>query len=193
VGSPTVLSDLEVGRPNACNACHIDQTLQWTAEQLASWYAHPVPEMSEDERTVAASLLWLLKGDAGQRVLAAWYLGWDPAKAVAGSDWIAPQLAPLLQDPYDAVRYIAARSLRSLEGFEDFEYDSIGDETTRKPATRRVWAKFAKQNSARGLSVSNPKRARAERLLLYADGSLNRLALGKLLDQRDDRDILITE
>lgn len=184
VDSPTVLSSLKTGRPNACNACHIDETLEWTADGLASWYGQPLPEFTEDERTVAASLLWLLKGDAGQRALASWYLGWEPAQAVAGTDWIAPQLAPLLNDPYDVVRYAAARSLRSLPGFERFAYDFVGAKATREPAVQEVWAQYKAQKKPQ---------ARFERLLLHSDGSLDRVGLRKLLEQRDDRDVTLLE
>ena len=40
----------------------------------------------------------------------AWHLGWPEAQAISGKEWMAPQLAVLLEDPYDAVRYIANRS-----------------------------------------------------------------------------------
>jgi len=29
-------------RPNACNLCHVDRSLAWTAQQLASWFGQPV-------------------------------------------------------------------------------------------------------------------------------------------------------
>ena len=64
--------------------------------------------MSDDDRTVAASLVSLLKGDAGQRAIVAQAFGWPPAQRASGTNWMAPYLALLLNDPYDAVRYIAA-------------------------------------------------------------------------------------
>ena len=69
VGSPSVQASLETGRPNACNQCHLDQTLAWTAEYLQNWYDVPAPELEADERTVSAALLWTLQGDPGQRAL----------------------------------------------------------------------------------------------------------------------------
>ena len=72
---------------------------------------HRRSRLSEDEQTVAASLLWLLRGDAGQRALAAWSMGWAPARQASGTGWMAVPLAMLLNDPYDAVRFIAQRSL----------------------------------------------------------------------------------
>ena len=32
IDSPTVESSLTTGRPNACNLCHLDRTLDWTAD-----------------------------------------------------------------------------------------------------------------------------------------------------------------
>ena len=65
------------------------------------------------EQRVAASLLWLLRGDAGQRAIVAQAMGWAPAQQASGTDWMAPHLAQLLDDPYDAVRSsLRARSAR---------------------------------------------------------------------------------
>ena len=101
-------------------------------DALARWYGDaPRPSLSDDERSIAASLLWLLRGDAGQRAIAAQAMGWAPAQEASGTDWMAPYLAQLLDDPYDAVRFIAGRSLRTLPGFEAFEYDFVAGPTTR--------------------------------------------------------------
>jgi len=69
---------------------------------------------------VAASLLWLLRGDAGQRAIVAQSMGWAPAQQAleaTSRGWLQPYLALLQKDSYDAVRYIASRSLKSLPAF----------------------------------------------------------------------------
>ena len=71
----------------------------------------------DDEQSVAASLLWLLKGDAGQRAIVAQSMGWPPAQQASGTGWMAPYLALMQKDPYDAVRHIAARSRATLPPF----------------------------------------------------------------------------
>ena len=193
INSPTATATVEAGRPNACNACHIDQTLAWTADRMNEWYGQAKPELSEDDRVVAASLQWLLEGDAGQRALAAWYLGWEPARQASGEDWIAPQLAPLLEDPYAVVRYVAAKSLQSLSGFEDLEYDFVDEASTWTLAKRQAWKAYQAQPAGspdRGRALTAE---RAARLLLYEDGSHDRLALGRLLKRRDDREVAIGE
>jgi Cytochrome c552/Cytochrome c554 and c-prime len=117
ISNPSVRATLETGRPNACNLCHLDKTLAWTAEYLDQWYGTPKPPLGDDQRSVAASLLALLEGDAGQRAIVAHSMGWAPAQQASGSGWLAPYLALLSKDTYDAVRYIAARSMSTLPAF----------------------------------------------------------------------------
>jgi len=91
ITSPGVVESLPpIGRSNACNLCHLDKTLAWTATHLHSRYGHVVPQLSADQKTIAASALWALEGDAAQRAFAAWSMGWDPARAVSADHWMAP-------------------------------------------------------------------------------------------------------
>jgi hypothetical protein len=117
ISSPSVQATLATGRPNACNLCHLDKTLAWTAQNLERWYGIAQPALDADERSIAASVLVLLKGDAGQRAIVAESMGWSPAQAASGRAWLAPYMALTAKDSYDAVRYIAARSQRTLPPF----------------------------------------------------------------------------
>ena len=126
IDSPSVQVSMDTGRPNACNLCHLDRTLAWTAEHTSRWYGHPAPEPWPAEETSAA-LRWLLAGDAGQRALLAWHFAWAPAHAASGRGWQAPHLELLLEDPYAAVRLVAARSLRRLAALER----AVGSEPAR--------------------------------------------------------------
>jgi hypothetical protein len=117
ISNPSVKATLETGRPNACNLCHLDKTLGWTAEYLEKWYRTPKPPLGDDEQSVAASVLTLLKGDAGQRAIVTQSMGWRPAQEVSGVGWMAPYLALMQQDTYDAVRHIATRSRGTLPPF----------------------------------------------------------------------------
>jgi formate-dependent nitrite reductase cytochrome c552 subunit len=117
ISSPSVKATLDTGRPNACNLCHLDKTLAWAAEYLEQWYRVSKPALDADQQSVAASVLTLLKGDAGQRAIVAQSLGWAPAQQVSGTGWMAPYLALMQQDAYDAVRHIAARSRATLPPF----------------------------------------------------------------------------
>jgi formate-dependent nitrite reductase cytochrome c552 subunit len=117
ISSPSVQSTLATGRPNACNLCHLDKTLAWTAQYLESWYGIARPALDADESSVAASVLVLLKGDAGQRAIVAESMGWAAAQQASARAWLTPYLALTAKDSYDAVRYIAARSQRTLPPF----------------------------------------------------------------------------
>ena len=120
VSVPRVQDSVDAGRPNACNLCHLDRTLGWAAAALERWWGVKPPPLSDEARTVPAAVLDVARGDAGRRALAAWAMGWAPARAASGGDWIAPVLIELLDDDYAAVRYIAYRSLRAISGFADF-------------------------------------------------------------------------
>ena len=148
VDSPDVATNLSTGRPNACNLCHLDQTLAWTADHLAARYGISRPELGDDDRRLAASVRWVLEGDAGQRGIAAWHYGWEPAQRASGTRWMAPFLAELLTDRYDVVRFIGYHALRELPGFADFEYDYVGPATSRQErrlAARRSWYEQAER------------------------------------------------
>ena len=184
VDSPSVEASLATGRPNACNQCHLDQTLAWTSDHLEQWYGIPAAHLDFYEREVAASVLWLLRGDAGQRALMAWSMGWDAARQVSGDDWMAPYLGQLLDDPYDAVRFIAARSLRQLPGFESFSYDFVGSTDQRRQAAldaTEIWNDQTDRSSA-GRAV-----------LIEHDGRLNRRRFESLLRLRNDRPVGLRE
>src|SRR5688500_17717044 len=106
VSSPCVHSTSETGRPNACSLCHLDKSLGCTSARLAAWYGISEPSLSEDDRSIAAGAAWMLRGDAQQRALAAWSAGWPAAQSASGTGWMAPILARLADDPYEAVRFI---------------------------------------------------------------------------------------
>lgn len=143
INSPSVQSSVDTGRPNACNLCHLDKPLGWTASHLREWYRQPEPQLTDEQRDTSAALTWLLKGDAGQRSLIAWHLGWEPAKAASGTDWMPRYLAEGLVDPYSSVRYIAQRSLKTHAGFESLAYDYIGGTNERALVRNQVKVKAA--------------------------------------------------
>lgn len=188
VDSPTVQASLQTGRPNACNQCHLDKTLAWAAEHLHSWYGVPRPELTGEERTVAASILWALRGDAGQRALMAWSFGWAEARKASGTEWMAPLLAQLLVDPYGAVRYVAHQSVKTLAGFEGMTFD-LSDAAAEKQTAaiqcinlwRRTYAAKAAQRGDR------------EALLIQSDGNLDGAKFKRLVSERDHRPLTLRE
>jgi hypothetical protein len=186
VDSPTVQASLSTGRPNACNQCHLDRTLSWAADNLQTWYATPRPELSQDERTIAASVLWSLKGDAGQRALMAWSFGWRSAREASGDTWMPVYLAGLLDDSYPAVRLIAARSLRTYPAYQGFQYDPTGrpeERSSRIGQALDIWAQ--EYGATRGAP-------RSEEVLIGPE-DIRRGEIARLVGQRDDRPMVLTE
>ena len=186
ISSPNVAQSLQAGRPNACNQCHLDQTLAWTAENLASWYNQQVPTLSDEEEHVAAAILWALRGDAGQRALTAWSLGWAEALETSGDAWQAPFLGQLLNDRYNAVRFIAHRSLKRLPGFADFDYDFVSEPSVRAAAVEKARSRWRESRSDASPSFSR-------RMLIDPMGQIIEAEFQRILQQRDESPVELAE
>lgn len=186
IDSPSVTNSVQSGRPNACNLCHIDNTLKWASEYLTTWHGLPETRLSNDEEHVAASLLWLLKGDAAQRIIATWHLGWRPALQASGDDWQAAFLAFMLDDPYSAIRFVAAKSLKRLPGFEDFTYDFVGPPEDRMNAVTTAHELWRKTRRFRHQADRSP-------ILMRPDGLFRSADVERLLRERDDQPLSIAE
>jgi len=184
ISNPTVAETALAGRPNACNLCHLDRTLAWTNQTLSEWYGTPPAPLDLEHERLATGVRWALRGDAAQRALTAWSMGWEPARRAAGTDWMGLYLAVLLDDPYDAVRSIAYRSLRTLEPFRDFEYDFMAAPRERRIAARRAVVTWAESGGHRS---SGPE------LLISRPGVAMEPTIYGLLAHRDERPILVVE
>lgn len=189
--SPSAAVTVATGRPNACNLCHLDRPLAWAAAHLEAWYGQPSPALDDEAREVASGALLALRGDAHQRAIAAWHMGWEPALEAAGAragqggDWMAPVLARLLVDPYAAVRFIAGRSLAARPAFADLGYDFVASEAEREAARAEALARW------RGLPREVPPDPAA--VLLDEAGEPREDRVRHLLARRDDRRVALAE
>ncbi|MGI9627979.1 MAG: cytochrome c3 family protein [Longimicrobiales bacterium] len=188
IDSPNVAVNLETGRPNGCNLCHLDRSLGWTADYLSSWYGQPKVELNERQRVVSAAVLGAMEGDAMIRALYGWSMGWQPAQEASGRSWFVPVLAYLLNDSYSAVRAVATRSLRTVPGWDDFENDPwnpprAGKQSKR--AIRKIVDLWERDGPA-------PDRT-GENVLLRKDGTLNWKSTRKMLARRDRTEVQISE
>ncbi|HEY1959303.1 MAG TPA: ammonia-forming cytochrome c nitrite reductase subunit c552 [Polyangiaceae bacterium] len=104
IDSPSASS----ARPNACNLCHLDRSLAWTASKLAELWGATSAASSSTEPAAARGLL---AADATERVIWADAFGEPGAIAASGSDWESPLLEAATRDPYAVIRFIASRSL----------------------------------------------------------------------------------
>ena len=187
IDSPSATVQAETGRPNACNLCHLDRTLEWTSEKLHAWYGQPKAELAADDRALASSVLWALKGDAVQRGLVAWHMGWEAAQEASGHKWLGAYLAVLLDDPYVAVRGVARRSIERMPGFEGFEYDFIAAPEERGRKQREAVARWRR-------SLGGASDRSGDHLLQDASGEVSdRAELRRLLSERDHTPIRIDE
>lgn len=188
VSSPSVADQLATGRPNACNLCHLDQPLAWTAEHLARWFQHPKPALATEQTDVAEVVRLALTGDAGQRALAAWHLSWAPAVEVSGRWWVTPILGQLLDDPYAAVRCVAERSLKKLAAPVPAGYDfavAPDSRPSRREALLQAWSLE--------LGASAPRAVTAAVLVRPGDPAATREVLDRWLSRRDDRPVRLRE
>jgi hypothetical protein len=186
VDSPKSEVFVKSGRPNACNLCHLDQTLQWTVDSLHKWYGQPEISLNNDNQTIAASLLWLLNGDAAQRAIAVWSATWKPAKDASNDDWTVPYVAELLMDPYAAIRFMAARSLESSGVKLDPDFNFVGPSSDRELERDRV-------NAAWQSTLRSERPDRYQRLLFDANGLPKRNEVKRLIRSRSDKPVFIAE
>jgi hypothetical protein len=186
VSSPSAKETVDYGRPNACNLCHLDQTLAWTAKKLEAWYHQPVPELGPDDQNIASAVQFILKGDAGQRALIAWGMGWASAQKTAGRDWLYPYLIYSLNDRYAAVRFDAWKSLQTLPGFSDFSFTYSASEDSLRDVSAQAYQKWLGQ-------IRDPNTTYRPETGLNTDGRFREDVFQRLGNERDDKPIILAE
>ena len=98
---------------------------------------------------------------------------------------MAPHLAQLLDDPYEALRFIVFRSRRSTPGFAGFQYDFTAPPAQRAVAANRALSDWMAQRAHK--RVVNPE------LLLDVDGNVKLDVVSRLMQARDDRPVFLRE
>ena len=186
ISSPGVTETLTAQRPNACNLCHLDKTLSWTAGHLEDWYDIKAPALPAPWIDTSAAVIAALRGDASVRALLAWHLGWEPAvKASGGPSWIPPLLTVLMDDPYDAIRYIAGRSLGQIDGYQDVRFDFIAPPPIRAEGIRLTLERWR--------TLAPPGKGNHTGTLIQPDGEVDHALVEALLAGRDNRPVSIHE
>ena len=147
ISSPSVQVQLETGRPNACSMCHLDRSLGWVNEALVEGFGAAPVAMGADDRDLPVGVVAALRGDAGQRGLVAWAMGWEPALEASVSGWMERLLATLMLDTYDAVRFNAMRALRLQPGYESMDVDFLADEADRERVRDQILERWRAQGS----------------------------------------------
>lgn len=206
ISSPKVSVSVATGRPTACNLCHLSETLAWAGAKLSEWYQQPVSEdLDEEQQSLSAAAVSLLKGDSVQRALFAWVAGWQPAlecgtltlgggansQQVEGDDavgnhWLAPLLAQHLNDESPVVRLIAWRSLSAIDKRYSIDYDLVAAEPERVAAVQQIIDRWRETPLARR-ALGGP------RVLITSDGQLDQQRLEQLLESRDRSQLHVQE
>jgi predicted CXXCH cytochrome family protein len=186
IAIPRVRDSLGTGKPHACNLCHLDKSLGWTQDQLGKWYGTKPESLSDDDRTIASSVLHLIRSDARTRAVVAGALGWAPAQQASGRDWSAQLLIRTLEDErFQAVRYLIHRSLRSLHGTAVNDYDFQGSAANRADKLRGLRLTV--------LSAPRPDRNRYPYLSLTDAGLFSGDVIDRLYRSRKDPDVKVNE
>jgi hypothetical protein len=113
ISSPTDARILGDAGPNACNACHLDQSVAWTARSLSV----PLPRTARDLDAPAGET-WLADARPALRVFAAAAYARRPALARA-------ELPALARGLTDSLAYVRAWTLLSLDALagKPLDYD----------------------------------------------------------------------
>jgi hypothetical protein len=192
IQSPDPVTTARHALPNACNQCHVDRSLRWTAQVLDEWRGRgprPAAEdalFAEDRSRVSETLLQLVQGHALSRAIAVQMLGREDGRAASPGAWRVPFLIDALDDPYPTVRQNAYRALRREPGFEDAAYVYFADREQRGEqiaALRERWLARLREHVP----------AVPDAVPLGPDGLPDALVIGRLRAERDELQLNIAE
>jgi hypothetical protein len=132
IGSPTEVSMLEES-VNACNLCHLDRSVTWTAQELNKGYNKSLDLALLDEEP--AALQWLGSEVRIHRLTVAGALGISPL----GRQYL-PQLLEKLNDPvaYDRLRYLWAVEEALGRRLSEAEFSVMGTPEWRRNQAIRL-------------------------------------------------------
>src|SRR6185295_18691078 len=140
-----------------------------------------------DNESIAASIRWALEGDGAQRALMAWSYGWKPAREASGTGWMPFVVSTLLQDPYDVVRVIAARTARLDPAHSKFALDFTQSIVQQCDVVRATVLADWMRDGLKG----PPDRSAA--VLVMPDGKLDEPRFRRLFAKRDNKDMRLSE
>jgi predicted CXXCH cytochrome family protein len=186
IAIPRVSESRGTGKPHACNLCHLDRSLGWTADQLYKWYGTRPEPLTDDERRLASSLLHLTQSDARTRAVVTGAFSWLAAQRASGRDWPADLLTRTLEhERYEAVRYLAYRALRSLHDLPADAYNYQGGDAERAAQLRALRRRLAQ--------TPRPDPGRYPALPLTPEGLFADDVLERLLRTRNDPNVHVAE
>ena len=186
---PRVTKVKQNEKPNACNLCHIDKPLQWTADTLTQWYGHAAVELEPTYQNTAAGIVWIMQGNAIHRTLAAWHMSWEPTQKTSAMQWRFPYLLQLLNDNYSATRYVTWQSLNRIPSFTELQLGDISYDFIDPPDKR---INYQQSLMSRWIKLMGHQAEQRSELLIE-NGTLNSDAIYRLYQNRDNTKILMIE
>jgi len=154
---PDPAAHAAAGRPNACNLCHVDQSVAWAERHTALLWGRPAALVERADRAdpeLADGLARLYAGDPVERAVTAVAIGRaiDSGLLVSADAW-RWHLVQALADDYPAVRRFALRALGQRAGqptpieavIDQFDrrFDFIGSAADRSAALADLMARFS--------------------------------------------------
>lgn len=150
ISSPTDARMLAAGAPNACNLCHLDRSIAWTAARLTAWGYPVTPQASwaaayGGDLEFAVGLAWLSHPQPYVRMTAA------AAFARAGDRAALPALVARLDDPRANTRMWMLFAVERLLGsrLDAGRYDPLAPPAVRARQVARLAAAVATASARR--------------------------------------------
>ena len=110
--SPTQPDMIEANQPNACNLCHLDQSIDWTLKYLQQWYGKSYSDQkiaaNYADRSQPVGIGWLKQEHAATRLTAVEAFGRSDAQ------WGIDSVAEMLDDTHLLNRQFAQTNLERL-------------------------------------------------------------------------------
>jgi hypothetical protein len=147
ISSPTQESMLRPGGPNACNLCHLDQSLPWTLDELEKGWGVSIPRGGFWTSEYGPALdqpvgkAWLAHRQAVVRLIAS-----DAYARMSPSVAKAPELLEMLNEPYAVNRMFGLFAVERILGRElsEEEYAPLASQAERRrmvEALRDQWTR----------------------------------------------------
>ncbi len=146
--NPTNPGMIEANQPNACNLCHLDQSIDWTLARLKDWYGKTYSESkiaaNYPNRQGPAALGWLASPHEPTRLVAIDTL------TRADARWAIAQLIETLDDPYLLNRQFAQQGLERMLGvaLKDYGYRFYQFESERRRPLEKIRAAFGRSGES---------------------------------------------
>ena len=145
---PTPRTMVEANQPNACNLCHLDESIDWTLKHVREWYGDGLQfdgakiAASYPDRSGSAAIGWLKSEHAGTRLAAA-----EAFALRKPGKYLDELIEVLIGDPHLINRQFVQRSLFESTGVslkkEGYQFYMSRDE--RQAALDKLKPKLIEQ------------------------------------------------